>query len=56
MTIDRLVEMADNQKDCNFHEVQMYALVEIAKSLRNIENTINKLTNISETISLTIQE
>jgi hypothetical protein len=56
MTIDRLVEMADNQRDCNFHEVQMYALVEIAKSLRNIENTMNKLTNVSETISLTIQE
>jgi hypothetical protein len=48
--------MADNQRDCNFHEVQMYALVEIAKSLRNIENTINKLTNISEEISLIIQE
>ena len=54
MNLVKLREMSDNQRDCNFHEVQMYALVEIAKSLQNMENTINKLTNISEEISLTI--
>ena len=40
MKIDEIVEMADDQIDCNFEEVRMYTLIEIAKSLKVIENTL----------------
>ena len=40
MKIDDIVTMADDQIECNFEEVRMYTLIEIAKSLKVIENTI----------------
>tara|TARA_Y100000310_G_scaffold332995_1_gene409639 strand:- start:509 stop:679 length:171 start_codon:yes stop_codon:yes gene_type:complete len=56
MNLVKLREMSDNQRDCNFHEVQMYALVEIASSLKNIEKSLSDTQEVLAIISLVIQE
>ena len=43
MKIDDIVTMADDHIDCNFEEVRMYTLIEIAKSLKGIENTLGAI-------------
>ena len=40
MKIDDIVTMADDQIECDFEEVRMYTLIEIAKSLKGIENIL----------------
>jgi hypothetical protein len=41
--IDDIVTMADDQIECNFEEVRMYTLIEIAKTLKGIENTLGAI-------------
>jgi hypothetical protein len=55
MNLVKLREMSIEQPD-NFHEVQMYALVEIASSLKNIEKSLSDTQEILTIISLVIQE
>ena len=40
MKIDDIVIMADDQIECNFEEVRMYTLIEIAKSLKGVEHIL----------------
>jgi len=43
MKIDDIVIMADDQIECNFEEVRMYTLIEIAKSLKGIEDILEAI-------------
>ena len=43
MKIDDIVTMADDQIECNFEEVRMYTLIEIAKSLKGIEDILEAI-------------
>ena len=40
MNIEKLEKIANNQIECDFAEVQMYTLIHIAKSLEQINETL----------------
>ena len=49
MNINEIKQMADDHVECDFAEVQMYTLIHIAKSLEQLNKTL-------EVLNLSVQD